>query len=235
MKKQVEAWIKFAERDLLTVSEIIKNPKLTKVIVFHCQQAIEKYFKAFILENERPVLKIHNLLALYGTIKEIIDFELDEDYYIRFESAKLVDLPKEKVFPKQFNPIIIQELNKIKILEARWGLVPFWAKDDSFATKTINARSETLSEKPSFKYAYEKRRCLIPFTGYFEWDKNKVLHSFPNNSNELKSFAGLFEIWGVENLITFTIITCPADEIVAKVHDRMPVVLNEEEALRWIS
>ena len=79
MKKQVEAWIGFAEKDILTVSEIIKNPDLTNVVTFHCQQAIEKYFKAFILENEKSILKSHNLLALYGIIKEIIDLELDED------------------------------------------------------------------------------------------------------------------------------------------------------------
>jgi len=79
MKKQVESWIGFAEKDLLTVSEIIKNPSLTNIAIFHCQQAIEKYFKAFILENEKPLMKIHNLLTLYGTIKEIVDFELDED------------------------------------------------------------------------------------------------------------------------------------------------------------
>jgi HEPN domain-containing protein len=79
MKKQTEAWVGFAEKDMLTVSEIIKNPNLTNVVTFHCQQAIEKYFKAFILENDKPLMKIHNLLALYGIIKENINFELDED------------------------------------------------------------------------------------------------------------------------------------------------------------
>jgi len=79
MKKQVDAWIKFAEKDILTISEIIDNPNLTNVVAFHCQQAIEKYFKAFILENDKPLLKIHNLLTLYGIIKEIVDFGFDED------------------------------------------------------------------------------------------------------------------------------------------------------------
>ena len=79
MKKQVEAWIGFAEKDMLTVSEIIQNSRLTNVVTFHCHQAIEKYFKAFALENERPLMKIHNLLTLYGIIKEIIDLQLDED------------------------------------------------------------------------------------------------------------------------------------------------------------
>ena len=79
MKKQVEAWISFAEKDLLTVSEIIENQNLTNIVTFHCQQAIEKFFKAFILENDKTLMKIHNLLTLYGTIKEIADLELDED------------------------------------------------------------------------------------------------------------------------------------------------------------
>jgi len=79
MKKQVEAWIRFAEKDILTISEIINNPNLTNIVAFHCQQAIEKYFKAFILENEKPILKIHNLLTLYGTIKEIKKIDIDED------------------------------------------------------------------------------------------------------------------------------------------------------------
>ena len=79
MKKQVEAWIGFAEKDILTVSEIIENHNLTNIVTFHCHQAIEKYFKALLLENERPLMKIHNLLALYGTIKEIINLEIDED------------------------------------------------------------------------------------------------------------------------------------------------------------
>jgi HEPN domain-containing protein len=79
MKKQVEAWINFAEKDLLTVSEIIEKYELTNITAFHCQQAIEKFFKALILENGKPLAKTHNLLTLYGTIKEIIDFGFDED------------------------------------------------------------------------------------------------------------------------------------------------------------
>jgi HEPN domain-containing protein len=79
MKKQTEAWIGFAEKDLLAVSEIIENQDLTNIAAFHCQQAIEKYFKAFILENDKPLIKTHNLLALYGTVKTIIDIQFDED------------------------------------------------------------------------------------------------------------------------------------------------------------
>ena len=79
MKKQVEAWIKYAEKDILTVSEIKENPMLANIAISHCQQAIEKYFKAFILESNKPIKFIHNLITLYGTIKETIDLELNED------------------------------------------------------------------------------------------------------------------------------------------------------------
>jgi HEPN domain-containing protein len=94
MKKQVEAWVKFAEKDMLTVAEIIENSNLTNVATFHCQQAVEKYFKAFILENDKPLMKIHNLLALYGIIKEIIDFGFDEDIL-----ATLNDIYLESRYP----------------------------------------------------------------------------------------------------------------------------------------
>jgi len=79
MKKQVEVWIDFAEKDILTITEIINNHALTNIVAFHCQQAIEKYFKAYILENKKSIIKTHNLLALYGIIKEIIDLDIDED------------------------------------------------------------------------------------------------------------------------------------------------------------
>ena len=131
MKKQVEAWIEFAEQDMLTISEIIKNPKLTNIVTFHCQQAIEKYFKAFMLENEIPVVRIHNLLTLYGTIKEIVNLELNEDFLstvndIYLESrypgeiGLLYDgtMPTSEqaqqffVFTKEIKTKIMNELNK---------------------------------------------------------------------------------------------------------------------------
>jgi len=79
MKKTVEAWVEFAYTDLLAVSEILGRPELTNIVAFHCQQAIEKYFKALILEVGKPLPKIHNLLTLYGAIKEIIYLGLDEN------------------------------------------------------------------------------------------------------------------------------------------------------------
>jgi len=194
--------------------------------------------------------------AILGSIKAIKDyynflkegsFILDENDFYKFESSKLISLPNEKVKPMDYVPIVVGlKDNNIKhtiisIIPARWGLVPFWSKDDKIAYKTINARIETIHEKPSFKYAYAKRRCLIPFTGFFERvslkDTEKpfgTLHYFQNENDNFLSFAGLYEIWGAERLITFTIITCPANDEVSKVHHRMPLILDKTEAMVYM-
>ncbi|MDR2592928.1 MAG: HEPN domain-containing protein [Chitinispirillales bacterium] len=82
MKKQINAWVRFAQRDLSAVYEIIEKPDLTGVAAFLCQQAIEKFFKALILNYEKPIARTHNLLTLYGTIKEVTNLELNEDFLV---------------------------------------------------------------------------------------------------------------------------------------------------------
>ncbi|MCL2044334.1 MAG: HEPN domain-containing protein [Treponema sp.] len=131
MKKQVEAWIKYAEIDMLTISEIINNPMLTNIVTFHCQQAIEKYFKALILDKEKPLYQIHNLLTLYGTIKEIIDLDINEDLlstvndiYLEsrypgeiglFDNGSMPTVEQANqffVFAKEIEEIVKREINK---------------------------------------------------------------------------------------------------------------------------
>ena len=163
------------------------------------------------------------------------DFSFDDQDSFDLDDFSDVKIPNQSVLPMSFMPIVTYKNKRIIMKKARWGLVPFWVKDESFAYKTINARRETLSEKASFKYALKERRCLIPFSGYYERDKNKKLHYFPNEDEKLQSFAGLYEIWGKDNLTTFTIITCDADEKVMTIHPRMPVVMNEEEGVEWLS
>jgi putative SOS response-associated peptidase YedK len=125
----------------------------------------------------------------------------------------------------------------------RWGLVPYWAKDPSIGSKMINARSETIQEKPSFKNAFQKRRCLIPADGFYEW-----LRGVPGKSTSTPfyfhlanrgpfAFAGLWEFWKSpegEELRTCTIITTSANELVAKVHERMPVILTGDNMNAWL-
>jgi putative SOS response-associated peptidase YedK len=163
------------------------------------------------------------------------DFIISDDDFYRLESEHRLILPNENIKPMSYMPIVSTDQKRLTVQIARWGLVPFWAKDESIAYKTINARFETLSEKPSFKYAAEKRRCLIPFTGFYERSADKKLHYFQNNDDEIKCFAGLYEIWGPEKLVTFTIVTIPADERVKPVHERMPMILDTNYALKWIS
>ncbi|MGD7034606.1 SOS response-associated peptidase [Methylotuvimicrobium buryatense] len=120
-----------------------------------------------------------------------------------------------------------------------WGLIPSWSKDSKIANRLINARAETLADKPSFRSAYSKRRCLIPATGFYEWQQTETgkqpyhVH-FPDN--RLFAFAGLWEHWenGNETIYSCTIITCPALAPVSDIHERMPVIINLENYGDWL-
>lgn len=145
--------------------------------------------------------------------------------------------PHYNIAPTQFVPVIYQE-NKIEYM--KWGLVPFWAKDSKIGHKMINARSETLTEKPSFKHLLKQNRCIVPVSGFYEWkkiDKQKVPYYIGIKGSELLSFAGLYDIWkdstGNE-LKTFTIITTNANNTIKPIHNRMPVILEKEFENKWI-
>jgi len=121
----------------------------------------------------------------------------------------------------------------------RWGLVPFWAKDLKIGYRTINARSETVAEKPSFRAAYKQRRCLIPSTGFYEWMKTPEVkvpyHIVPTDG--LWAFAGLWERWdkGDDGPIeTFTIITTEAAKTITHIHPRMPTILEPHDYDGWL-
>ncbi len=122
----------------------------------------------------------------------------------------------------------------------RWGLIPWWAKDASIGNKLINARAETLVEKPSFKNAFRNRRCLIPATGFFEWKRNadKTPYHIMLKSGDPFCFAGLWDKWVTsdgEIIHSFTIITTSPNELMEQIHDRMPVILPREQEQRWMS
>lgn len=127
----------------------------------------------------------------------------------------------------------------------RWGLIPFWAKDMDIGSRMINARTETLREKPAFKYAFRKRRGLVLASGFYEWKTeagagNKAQKTpcyFHLSRQKAFTFAGLWEEWKPpegEALRSCTIITCAANELMTPIHDRMPVILNREGMLRWL-
>ncbi len=138
-------------------------------------------------------------------------------------------------------PVIRQEGNERFLIPARWGLIPSWSKDKKIAYKTINARFETIAEKPSFRSAYKHRRCLIPASAYYEWTKladRKQPFRIGRNDNEPFAMAGLFENWTDtetgESIKSCTIITRPAYEELAYIHSRMPVILPEETYDLWL-
>lgn len=124
----------------------------------------------------------------------------------------------------------------------KWGLVPSWAKDPSIGNKMINARSETVAEKPSFRRAFDRRRCIIPADGFYEWRKDgkrKIPMRFRLRDGRPFAFAGLWEAWRPpggegETLFTCTILTTAANELVQPVHDRMPVILTQEALDLWL-
>lgn len=125
----------------------------------------------------------------------------------------------------------------------KWGLVPAWAKDPEIGNRLINARAETLAEKPSFRGAFAKRRCLIPADGFYEWlrpagGKGRGLPQHIHLADRRPFFlAGLWERWQPKDgdpLLSFTIITTAANGLIAPIHDRMPVILTGERAWNWL-
>jgi putative SOS response-associated peptidase YedK len=125
----------------------------------------------------------------------------------------------------------------------RWGLVPSWAKDESIGNRMINARCETLAEKPMFRTALKRRRCLIPADGFYEWKKNpdgktKTPMYIRMKGGKPFAFAGLWDRWlspDGSDLLTCTIITGEANELVRPIHDRMPAILTGDDCRKWIA
>ncbi len=149
--------------------------------------------------------------------------------------------PRYNIAPSQ--PIAVVANNNPQRLEFfRWGLIPSWAKDPKIGNRMINARAETLAEKPSFKTAYKRRRCLIPADGFYEWrrspvGKTKIPMYIKLHNDELFAFAGLWELWqgpDGSDILSCTIITTSPNELVAEIHNRMPVILPPESYGPWL-
>jgi len=145
-----------------------------------------------------------------------------------------------RIRPTQRPPVIRRGPEGPEQLPMRWGLVPAWAKDLSIGQKLINARAETLGEKPSFKQAFARRRCVVPASGFYEWRKEgrgKQPYFIRRRDQGLLGIAGLWESWRQpdgEPLLTFTIVTCEPNELLAPIHDRMPVLLSEDGRRAWL-
>ncbi|KAM3102735.1 SOS response-associated peptidase [Phormidesmis sp. 146-12] len=148
--------------------------------------------------------------------------------------------PRYNIAPTQTVPAILSESGDRTFKALRWGLIPTWAKDPAIGARLINARSETVTEKPSFRSAFKKRRCLITADGFYEWQKTqgkKQPFYFRLENGQTFGFAGLWEQWSSPEgdlWQTCTILTTDANLLLSQVHDRMPVMLHPEDYDRWL-
>jgi len=147
--------------------------------------------------------------------------------------------PQGLVRPTDRAVVLRQGAKGIEESTLRWGLVPSWAKDLAIGVRCLNARAETIFEKPAFKEAFQKRRCLVPTDGFWEWEKigsRKVPWKFTRPDGDEFLMAGLWDRWmgGGEPRESFTIITTTPNGVVGEVHDRMPVILSPEDGAAWL-
>lgn len=120
-----------------------------------------------------------------------------------------------------------------------WGLIPSWSKDRKISQHLINARAETIAEKPSFRSAFMKRRCLVPATGFYEWrqtEQGKQAYHITRPDHKTFAFAGLWEHWeqGGETVYSCTIITTSANQLMLPIHNRMPVIVDPQNYANWL-
>lgn len=171
----------------------------------------------------------YTIIAKAEEIEKRFNVEVPESYVPRFNAA-----------PSQILPVITN-IQPGGLSFFKWGMVPSWAKEASIGAKMINARSETLTEKASFKQAFKSRRCLVISDGYYEWKRNSAKSKIPFrihlDSKEIFAYAGLWDAYKNDDdsiLHTFTIITTDSNETTAHIHDRMPVILESGSERRWL-
>jgi len=169
----------------------------------------------------------------------------DELYRLFGIDDKLNLRPRFNVAPTQAAPVVRKTRGERKMDMLRWGLIPSWSKDASIASKLINARGETVAEKPSFRSAYESRRCLVPVDGFYEWrTEGGKKQPFRIGFREGKAFAfaGLWESWTVpegledtgDTVETYTIVTTSANPKLVRIHHRMPVIVDPADYDLWL-
>jgi putative SOS response-associated peptidase YedK len=162
-------------------------------------------------------------------------FEIEQ---VLFEPAELV--ARYNVAPSQTVPIVRMGETGRELLLAIWGLVPHWSRESKIKYSTINARAETVAEKPTFRHAFRRQRCLVPATGFYEWkrtgDRKRPYHiCMPDYG--LFAFAGLWDRWKREGeaFESFSIIVTTANTVMQPIHERMPVILNQVQYSGWLN
>ena len=151
--------------------------------------------------------------------------------------------PRYNTAPSQDIPVVLDSTNRdVEML--RWGLIPHWAKESAIGDRMINARSETIQEKPSFRNAFKQRRCLILADGFYEWQKAdtkgvpKVPYYFQLKDRAPFAFAGIWETWQPpegDEVRSCSIITCLPNKLVAQAHSRMPVLFDKTTCWNWLA
>lgn len=168
------------------------------------------------------------LLDFLGGAFDVFDLDID------------MNLPRYNVAPGQQVISVLSDGTNYRAGTLKWGLVPSWAKDEKIGYRMINARSETITEKPSYKSLFQSRRCLILASGFYEWKKTGSMKQpmyIQKDDKKMMLFAGLWSSYKKEdgtNLYTTTIITTEANELMSDIHDRMPVILDLNQAKAWI-
>jgi putative SOS response-associated peptidase YedK len=166
---------------------------------------------------------------------------------VYFSESEVADEVKER-FQENYNIAPTQDIltvlntPKPRLSFTHWGLVPHWAKEKKMGNLMINARVETLSKKPSFREPFRRHRCIIPAMGFYEWDsvrKTRTPYFIKSKSGEPFAFAGLWDHWTDTEtgkiLLSSTIITTDANQLIAQIHTRMPVILTPDHYKLWLS
>lgn len=175
--------------------------------------------------------------TLTATFTEIID-RFDIEAAIQAE----LYAPNFNAAPSQSVLAVINDGKRNRLGYLKWGLIPSWSKDTKIGHKMINARAETLAEKPSFREAYKKRRCIIIADSFYEWkrheDKTKTPMRIKLKSGDLFAMAGIWEQWkspNGESIFTCSVITTKPNELVTEIHNRMPAILEQKNEKKWLN
>lgn len=171
--------------------------------------------------------------VLYSNLEDIRQaFDIQQ---VRWEPE-----PSYNIAPTQDVAVVVRREAGNSLEKMRWGLIPSWAKDPKVGSRMINARSETLSEKPSFKRPLKSQRCLVVADGFYEWAKTehgKVPMFIRSKFGRPFGFAGLYDTWGSpedEIITSCTIVTTQANDFMQPIHERMPLILRESEEAVWL-
>ncbi len=158
----------------------------------------------------------------------------------RATSVQLDFTPRYNVAPGQIMPVVVRAGGENSLEMMKWGLIPSWAKDPRIGNKMINARAETVLEKPSYRKPLQSKRCLVPVSGFYEWQdtgQGKVPYHINLKDEAIFALAGLYDQWldpHGERIDTYTILTTSANSFMERLHHRMPVILHQQAEDIWL-